>query len=91
MTTIEQLLDFYDKSTNWVDHPGERALWHLLTKFKDVLPEMNDYFHKAFRQTDVTDDEHADMAIWCLLQDAPVFWKLFEQVRKQKRKKREST
>jgi hypothetical protein len=84
MKKIDQLLALMDGQTSWPDHPGERALWHLLSQWKDRLPELDGYFHKAFRQTDVTDDGHTDMAIWCLLQDAPIFWELFNILTKKK-------
>lgn len=85
---IDILLERLDERTkshmnNWND----RALFHLLKLHKDRLPKLDDYFHKAFRQVDVTDSGECDMAIWCLLQDAPIFWDCFESVQPEKKRK----
>lgn len=58
----------------------ERGLYLLLKAFADDLPEINGYFHKSFRQTDVIDiGDHGaiDMAIWHLLQESEIFWRVF--------------
>ena len=68
-----------DKSEFLDSHYSERALWHLLSLYKDRLPIFDGYFHKAFRQADVTDSGHSDMAVWNLLNSGvPIFWKLFD-------------
>lgn len=58
----------------------ERGLYLLLKAFADDLPEINDNFHKAFRQTDVIDvGDHGavDMAVWHLLHKSTIFWEVF--------------
>jgi hypothetical protein len=77
---IERLLKLYDEATKDKNIPAERALWHLLNRWKDKLPELDERFHKNFRQCDVTDDGSTDMAIWQLLYAARIFWDIFEQV-----------
>lgn len=62
----------------------ERALYLLLNEFADSLPDLGDayYFHKAFRQTDVTATGGFDMAIWQLMQSCQIVWdvlKVFER------------
>ncbi len=59
----------------------ERALYFMLRQHADSLPELDHYFHKAFRQVDVTGSSDADVAIWLLLGKCKVFWKLFESHR----------
>lgn len=62
----------------------ERVLWNLLKAneteiIKHQLLEEDEtgyWFHKAFRQIDVTGNANTDMAIWLLLRKAPLFWKL---------------
>lgn len=61
------------------------ALCHALKKWKDNLPPLDDYFHKAFRQIDVTDCGHADMILWNLINASDLFWKALETVRKEKK------
>jgi hypothetical protein len=84
--TVEQqrlvrLLELLDEeSRNDIYGNADRALWHALTRWKDRLPELDDYFHKCFRQCDVTDDGHTDMVIWNLLNHSKRFWRLFERV-----------
>lgn len=56
------------------------ALYHLLVANKSKLPELDDYFHKAFRQVDVTDSGNTDAAIWVLLSGAKLFWPIFAKV-----------
>lgn len=77
------LLDMMDEETRnpITPCPADRALWHLLKRWKSELPFLNDRFHKNFRQIDVTNDAHTDMAIWQLLSHSKIFWRLFEQVR----------
>lgn len=67
----------------------EKALYFLLSRFKDELPNLDGYFHKAFRQCDCVDvgaGGEMDMAIHTLLYDAPRFWRLFEKHRIDKPK-----
>ena len=62
----------------------ERGLFFLLKRYKSSLPLLNDYFHKAFRQIDITDSSLVDMAIWNALQDSEIFWHCFECVQDEK-------
>lgn len=82
MTTkrIEEFLKIYNLETGKQDNKSERALFCLLEGFKNDLPELDDYFHTAFRQIDVTPYGHVDSAIWHLLYDAPIFWECFKKV-----------
>ena len=62
--------------------PNDKALYHLLARWENELPELNDYFHKSFRQVDNVDlgnGGHTDMAIWHLLGQSHLFWRLFEE------------
>lgn len=84
---LTRLLELFDEeSLKDFKNPAGRALWHLLTRWKDELPTLDGYFIKAFRQVDVTDDGNTDMAIWNLLnsESATTFWKLFERVQREK-------
>lgn len=56
------------------------ALLHLLRQHKDEMPALDYRFHKAFRQTDVTDSGHVDMAIWHLISASDIFWECFDRV-----------
>ena len=40
---------------------------------KDSIEDIN-YFHKSFRQCDVTETAEMDMAIHALLDEAEIFW-----------------
>ena len=60
--------------------PVEKALWHALRFWRNDLPELDGYFHKAFRQTDVLDCADANMILWHLLDGSKLFWKLFNEV-----------
>lgn len=81
--TTEKLLKKYDKITKEDDK--ERALFYLLKaneKHIEGLIEEDPtgfWFHKAFRQTDVTDNTYTDLAIWHLLSKARLFWELLEE------------
>lgn len=59
------------------DH-ADRALWHLLKRWQKELPDLDERFHKSFRQCDITSDGETDMAIWNLLGGSRRFWRLFE-------------
>lgn len=60
--------------------PADRALLLLLTDNAEHLLPVNDYFHKGFRQTDVTPSGKVDMAIWHLIGSSDVFWRCFNKV-----------
>lgn len=74
---LGKLLDSMDKATKGGNKKIDRALWHLLKQYENELPDLGDYFHKAFRQADVTGNGHTDMAIWNLLYHSSLFWELF--------------
>lgn len=84
-TKINKLLSLLEKvpleDSNFY---ADRALWHILTRWKDNLPELDHYFHRAFRQCDVTDDGNTDMVIWNLLNHSANFWRFFEMVQDEK-------
>ena len=81
MTTQEMLKEYYELIKNQ-DDEVERALWNLLKaneeQIKGLIEEDSTgfYFHKAFRQQDITESGFTDMAIWLLLQEAPIFWNM---------------
>ena len=59
----------------------DRALYLLLCQFEDKLPELDDRFHKMFRQVDVIDEyPQVDMAIWHLLHESGSFWRCYDEV-----------
>lgn len=80
---ITLLLERMDEETKG-DWGFERGLYHLLKANETKLPPLDDYFHKAFRQVDVTESGHTDMAIWQALQESKVFWRCFESVQPEK-------
>lgn len=72
------LVEFKEKARSRIDW----ALYSLLIRFKDELPKLDYYFHKAFRQCDCVDVEnggHMDVAIYNLLCESTLFWELFEK------------
>ena len=84
---IEALLNEFRNAVNRAaeldlsNADADRALWSLLERWKDRLPELDGYFHKCFRQCNVTDSEHEDAAIHSLLNISERFWKVFEKHR----------
>ena len=80
----DMLIEFkreLDRDTAWniPTYNQEVALYILLEKHKDKLPVLDYYFHKAFRQVDVTDNGLIDSVIWWLLQGANIFWRIFDE------------
>ena len=79
MTTQEMLKEYYELTQ---DDEVERALWNLLKANEEQIEGLIEedstgfYFHKAFRQQDITESGFTDMAIWLLLQEAPIFWNM---------------
>lgn len=69
-----------DKTSN-----SDKALYLLLEQYQDRLPELDDRFHKSFRQTNVTKNDDIDKAIHSLLYTSAIFWNIFEQVQQEKR------
>lgn len=85
MKKIDRLIELLDIETRkWNYDRADRALYCLLKGYKDQLPELDGYFHKAFRQVDVTDNGCLDSAIWNLLNGSTLFWRLFEAVQEEK-------
>ncbi len=73
-TPVRRLIEMMkEQSTKGPD----RALVLLLEQYESVLPELDGYFHKAFRQTDVTDSGKIDMEIWHLVGRSILFWDCF--------------
>lgn len=77
-------IEIYEDNINKADYshqiPVERALLHALKEFREALPPLDDYFHKAFRQVDVLDSGHLDMLMWNLLTAATIFWQTWEEL-----------
>lgn len=71
---IRKFLELFDKRTRSSGSHVCRALYNVLLKYEDCLPDIDDYFHKSFRQTDVTDNAKIDLAIWHLLHISDDFW-----------------
>lgn len=84
--TTKELLDKLDKATT-ANEPIDRALYLLLRAYENRITGLVEddpgYFHKAFRQTVVTDNGHVDAAIWILLNEAKIFWEVFGKLDKQ--------
>lgn len=76
---IRNLLEALRKATFNESGP-DRALYCLLRQFENDLPELDERFHKAFRQTDITGSGKIDMAIWHLIGASAVFWDCFSRV-----------
>lgn len=70
-----EFLALFDDHTQriGVGRATDRALFHLLNAFRQKLGDFPQtstqryYFHKMFRQCDVTGNGHTDMAIWLLI------------------------
>lgn len=84
---IDRLLDLMEGAIKSCDDYRQQsvdtALRLLLRKYRDELPELDDYFHKAFRQIDVTNDGNIDMVIWHLIDASEAFWVAYEMVSKE--------
>ena len=86
--TKEFLLQF-DKEIKRIAsiHSSDRALHILLSKYEKKLPdeiEDIDYFHKMFRQKDVTDANGMDMVIWHLIGSSQEFFDVFRTMQELK-------
>lgn len=68
--------DEYTKNTQSVD----RALFLLLKKYKNVLPVIDENFHKSFRQIDFIDDPYMDIVIWILLNNVKIFHEVVNEL-----------
>ncbi len=74
---IQRLLSNFKEAK---ESPQDTALWHLLKDNIETLPCIDGYFHKAFRQVDVCNNGHVDMAIYHLLQQSNTFWECFRKL-----------
>lgn len=83
---LEIFKDRLQRDTAGVIKDSDRALYHALAHWHEQgkLPKLDGYFHKAFRQVDVTDSGHMDMVIWNLLNGSDLFWRLYEKVQGEK-------
>lgn len=81
---IKEFLDLFEKRVKTSDSYASRALYKLLKEYESKLPNIDDYFHKAFRQIDVTDSGNIDMAIWLLINESDDFWYCHGVVNKDK-------
>jgi hypothetical protein len=81
--TTKELLEKYDKITK--ETKKERALWNLLKANEKHITGLIEedstgyWFHKAFRQVDVCENANMDLAIWLLLSEASLFWKMLKE------------
>jgi hypothetical protein len=58
-----------------------RALYYLILDNREHLEGFSVYyFHKAFRQIDVTPTGNLDMAFYSLLNGARIFWEIIEEL-----------
>jgi hypothetical protein len=93
MTVIKakEFLEIFEKiikSKNNI-HSSDRALHLLLIKYEKELPDVIEdieWFHKMFRQTDVTNEKHMDMVIWNLIGCSEDFWHVYNNYNKLKRR-----
>lgn len=65
-------------------YSADLALLYLLEEFEKDLPEVDDYFHKAFRQVDPIDRDGVNYAIWNLVGLSELFWEAFDEVTNNK-------
>jgi hypothetical protein len=88
---LDKLLEIFEEKNYPIKYDrhykvsgGDRALLILLDRYRDELPSVDEYFHKAFRQVDVIEDGEGslDMAIWHLIGDSKLFWDAWEEMEK---------
>lgn len=76
----EELLKKYGELSK--EKGVERALWNLLKANEKHITGLIEedstgaWFHKAFRQIDVCENGHTDMAIWILIDESELFWEI---------------
>lgn len=75
---ITDLIEMFHKAVRDAGAADDLALYHLLEGHKDRLPKLDGYFHKAFRQGDVTGSGNIDMALWYLIGNSKLFWYCFD-------------
>ncbi len=80
MTKVKKLLSIFKKKVEEKGSHADTALWYLLKDNEEYLPDVDGYFHKAFRQIDVTPSGKVDCAIWELLEGTDLFWEVFGTV-----------
>lgn len=82
MSNFIRVMELYDAATKIKNQ--ERPLYLLLKYQEKVVGPLFDedvgYFHKAFRQIDVTSSGELDAAIWHLLDQASTFWECVAKV-----------
>ena len=82
---IKKFLELFDKETQEDgSQPSDSALYLLLKRWENRLPKLDSYFHKAFRQIDITDDGYTDSAIWNLLSGSILFWRLLNEFKEKR-------
>ena len=80
---IEELGERTNNGSGDDNRDSDRALYALLSQFKEQLPELDDRFHKSFRQMDCIEDDTegtTDYVIWLLLCQSTLFWKILDEV-----------
>lgn len=93
--TWDEFLELLNKATHddaaRPDFYAGRALYHILAEEVENLgpfPRTSNerfWFHKMFRQADVTSSGHKDMVIWCLLNQSNAFHELAESFARRPR------
>lgn len=85
--TTKQLLDKLDQKTKSLEN-NERVLFLLLKEYEEQITGLIEqdefkggWFHKAFRQTDVTNSGKIDSAIWMLISQSEIFWKVVKNIK----------
>ena len=77
---VSKFRELYAEFLGRDESKSERALFYLLDAYQKDLPDLSnpEWFHKAFRQTDVTGNGKIDMAIWLLIGQSDVVWDVLE-------------
>ena len=90
MNTKELLQKYHNITNEYMDinpfkYGHERALYFILQEYEKKITgliehdQTGEWFHKAFRQIDVTEKSNIDLAIWTLLKNANLFWKIIHE------------
>tara|TARA_R110002167_G_scaffold206_2_gene1152 strand:+ start:123 stop:389 length:267 start_codon:yes stop_codon:yes gene_type:complete len=88
MNTKELINRYSELMENDYNNFSELALLRLLKAnsrhIEGLIEEDSSggWFHKSFRQVDVTECGNTDMAIWYLLQTSSVFWTMVNEENK---------
>jgi len=62
-------------------YSSDRALYLLLVKYEKELPDTIEdinWFHKMFRQIDITEEKYIDTIIWNLIGCSEYIWYVYE-------------